>query len=218
MERNEMDKGTDGGGRPAGDEMAAYARELTGWRERRLLSKRGLAEAMGYDRSYVSHVEACSQAPSDEFTRNAERMLGCDGALWSRWEAYVIARRRQRTAPAARPVVPLQGLWTTTQLGMFLSIAPRTLRGWRTVGFGPAWINLGRFVRYDPTTVRRWLADECSWQGATFTTWAPISTGGGAGSRPKSGACLDAAPEAVTLSARRGGGSGSEQLRLVPQR
>lgn len=214
-----MDKGTDGGGRLAVDEMAAaYARELTGWRERRLLSKRGLAEAMGYDRSYVSHVEACDQAPSDEFTRKAERVLGCHGALWSRWEAYAIARRRQRKAPAIRPVVPLQALWTTAQLGMFLSIAPRTLRGWRTVGFGPAWVNLGRYVRYDPAEVRRWLAEECSWQGATSTSWAPISTGGGAGSRPESGACLDAAPEAVTLSARRGGGSGSEQLCLVQQR
>jgi transcriptional regulator with XRE-family HTH domain len=213
-----MDRGS-GGSRLAVDEIAAaYARELTGWRERRLLSKRGLAEAMGYDRSYVSHVEACNQAPSDEFTRKAERVLDCDGALWCRWEAYAIARRRQRRALATRQVVPRQALWTTAQLAGMLSIAPRRLRGWRSTGFGPAWVNLGRFVRYDPAEVRRWLAEECSWQGATSTSWGPISTDGGAGSRPKSGACLDAAPEAVTLSAWRGGGTGSEQLRLVPQR
>ena len=68
---------------------------------------------MGYDRSYVSHVEACNQAPSDEFTRKAERVLCCGGALWSRWEAYAIAKRRQRKAPATRQMVPLQALWTT---------------------------------------------------------------------------------------------------------
>lgn len=124
-----MDKGS-GGSRLTVDEIAgAYARELTSWRERRLLSKRGLAEAMGYDRSYVSHVEACNQAPSDEFTRKAERVLGCDGALWSRWEAYAIAHRRQRRAPATRPVVPLQALWTTAQLAGMLSIGSAHVAG-----------------------------------------------------------------------------------------
>jgi hypothetical protein len=120
--------------------------------------------------------------------------------------------------PAERRVVPLQALWSTAQLGVFLSISPRTLRSWRAAGFGPAWVRQGRFVRYDPAEVRRWLAEDCSWHSATSTSWSPTHTGGGDGSRPESGACLDASPEAVTLPDRRGGDTPPPLLHLVRPR
>jgi hypothetical protein len=57
---------------------------------------------------------------------------------------------------------PLRALWSTAELGVFLSVAPSTLRTWRQAGYGPAWFKLGRCVRYDPDEVRRWLNDECA--------------------------------------------------------
>lgn len=147
---------------------AAYASTVMAWRERRLMTRRALANRMGYDRTYVNHIEAGNLPPTREFTRHAEAVLGCEGALWSRWEAYAQARQSQCRAPVRRPanVVPLRELWSPRELGLVLSISPRTLRTWRSVGFGPAWFRVGRHVRYDPAEVRRWLAEECEPDGS----------------------------------------------------
>jgi transcriptional regulator with XRE-family HTH domain len=85
------------------DEAAEYARELRRWRERRGLSKKALAELMAYDRTYVSHIEGRSLAPTEDFTRRAEDALNAGGALWGRWQALTAARAL--TDPPAPPPV-----------------------------------------------------------------------------------------------------------------
>ncbi|ADJ47656.1 hypothetical protein AMES_5831 [Amycolatopsis mediterranei S699] len=54
-------------------------------------------------------------------------------------------------------VVSVEGLWTPDDLSTFLGIPVKTLRDWRFKGYGPQWLRLGKHVRYDPETVRRWL-------------------------------------------------------------
>jgi transcriptional regulator with XRE-family HTH domain len=83
------------------DEMQ-YARELREWRERRGLTKKALATAMAYDPSRVSHIEGGRQAPTEEFTRQAEAALQTGGALWARWEAIAAGRFGLPTRPVER--------------------------------------------------------------------------------------------------------------------
>ncbi|MFF7637729.1 helix-turn-helix domain-containing protein [Kitasatospora sp. NPDC008050] len=44
----------------------AFAAEVSYWREVRGLSKRGLARKMGFDPSYVSHVESGRHKPIED--------------------------------------------------------------------------------------------------------------------------------------------------------
>jgi transcriptional regulator with XRE-family HTH domain len=83
------------------DEMQ-YARELREWRERRGMTKRALAAAMAYDPSRVSHIEGGRQAPTEEFTRQAEAVLQTGGALSARWEAIAAGRFGLPTRPVER--------------------------------------------------------------------------------------------------------------------
>jgi transcriptional regulator with XRE-family HTH domain len=86
-----------------GEAADRYARELTAWRERRRMTKKALAVAMSYDPSYVSHIEAGRQLPTEEFTRQAEAVLGAGGALWDHWAQIEAARYSEpRRRPAAR--------------------------------------------------------------------------------------------------------------------
>lgn len=41
-----------------------------------------------------------------------------------------------------------------------LSLSLRTLQSWRTRGDGPAYLKLGKAVRYNPMEVDRWLATQ----------------------------------------------------------
>jgi predicted DNA-binding transcriptional regulator AlpA len=43
-------------------------------------------------------------------------------------------------------------------VSMRLKVAVRTLERWRTVGFGPRWVKVGRAVRYREDDVETWLA------------------------------------------------------------
>ena len=83
----------------ATDEFAA---QLARWRTDRGLSKRALAAAMGFDPSYVSHVEGRRHRPTEDFARRAENVLDADGAIWAAYTAYETLRQ---SAPAlgARP-------------------------------------------------------------------------------------------------------------------
>ncbi|UOZ07505.1 AlpA family transcriptional regulator [Amycolatopsis sp. WQ 127309] len=56
-------------------------------------------------------------------------------------------------------VVELEGLWGPEELGAFLGIPEKTLRDWRLRGYGPAFIKLGKHVRYDPAVVRAWVVE-----------------------------------------------------------
>ncbi|WP_242888961.1 peptide deformylase [Actinomadura litoris] len=65
----------------------SFGAALTLWREHRRTSKKKLAAAMGFDPSYISHVEAGRHAAGEEFARKAESVLNAGGALWRAWRA-----------------------------------------------------------------------------------------------------------------------------------
>jgi transcriptional regulator with XRE-family HTH domain len=73
--------------------FAAFAAELTHWRVERGLSKTQLARRMGFDPSYVSHVESLRQRPSEVFASHAERVLHSNDAILSQFRQYDDLRR-----------------------------------------------------------------------------------------------------------------------------
>ncbi|WP_336052986.1 helix-turn-helix domain-containing protein [Streptomyces sp. CA2R101] len=79
-----------------------YAAEVARWREVRGMSKRALALAMGFDPSYVSHVESGRHKPSEEYSRLADEALNAGKAIWRRWCDYEQAKARTRR-PAPPP-------------------------------------------------------------------------------------------------------------------
>jgi transcriptional regulator with XRE-family HTH domain len=87
-----------------------FVAELTRWRVERGLSKKQLAAAMGFDPSYVSHVEARRHRPTEDFARRAETILQTDGTLWERYRNYdelrMGARLASRLAGAADAWLP----------------------------------------------------------------------------------------------------------------
>ncbi|MEV5600230.1 helix-turn-helix transcriptional regulator [Streptomyces sp. NPDC052299] len=88
-----------------------FAAEVARWREVRGMSKRALARAMGFDPSYVSHVESGRHKPSEEFARLADEALNAGKAIWRRWGDYEQARVRATN----RPAVPTQASSRTEQ-------------------------------------------------------------------------------------------------------
>lgn len=63
-----------------GRERPDFAHELRRWRKRRGLTQRTLADRMAYHQSRVSQVEA-GDLPQEDFARQADAVLGADGAL-----------------------------------------------------------------------------------------------------------------------------------------
>lgn len=47
-------------------------------------------------------------------------------------------------------------LWNQDQAAEFLGKKPTTLEQWRWQGYGPAYLKIGRNVRYDPDEVKFW--------------------------------------------------------------
>jgi peptide deformylase len=88
----------------------AFATELARWRTERGLSKKQLAAEMGFDPSYVSHVEGRRHRPTEDFARRAEAVLQAEGEIWLRYTEYDEQRRAPRTGTATGPVVPEQWL------------------------------------------------------------------------------------------------------------
>jgi peptide deformylase len=88
----------------------AFAAALKHWRLERGLSKKQLAAEMGFDPSYVSHVEARRHRPTEDFARRAESALRAGGAIWQRFRDYDSARHGSPvpTRPSRDPVVPDQ--------------------------------------------------------------------------------------------------------------
>lgn len=60
---------------------------LTLWRQHRGMAKKALAKAMGFDPSYISHVEAARHPVTEEFARLAEQKLAAGGQLWRIWKS-----------------------------------------------------------------------------------------------------------------------------------
>ncbi|UZJ33174.1 helix-turn-helix domain-containing protein [Streptomyces endophytica] len=84
---------------------AAFAAEVTLQREAHGLSKRGLARAMGFDPSYISHIESGRHAPTEEFARLAEQILNAGDAIWRCWRDYHAARTLARPPRQLPPLV-----------------------------------------------------------------------------------------------------------------
>ncbi|GGM16348.1 peptide deformylase [Dactylosporangium sucinum] len=91
----------------------AFVAEFARWRVDRGMSKKQLAAAMGFDASYVSHVEARRHRPTEDFARRAEAILQSGGAIWQRYKEYDELRATARSRvglPGRDPPVPDQWL------------------------------------------------------------------------------------------------------------
>lgn len=106
----------------------SFAAELAQWRVERGLTKKQLAARMGFDPSYVSHVEGRRHRPTEDFARRAEAVLGAGGAIWRRYQHYDELRHSRATASAAHrdPPVPEQWLPPGTGLVVEQEIAQLT--------------------------------------------------------------------------------------------
>jgi peptide deformylase len=98
----------------------AFAAELKEWRLARGLTKKQLAAEMGFDPSYVSHVEARRHRPTEDFARRADTVLAAGGAILERFHDYDEARHGVRGPSGPRSgrdqVVPEQWLPHTAGL------------------------------------------------------------------------------------------------------
>lgn len=52
-------------------------------------------------------------------------------------------------------------LWSAKRVAEYLDIPVGTLHQWRYLRLGPKAYRVGKWLRYDPADVARWLADEC---------------------------------------------------------
>jgi hypothetical protein len=48
-------------------------------------------------------------------------------------------------------------LLTTEEVAVWLQVAPKTLRNWRSAGIGPTALKLRSVVRYDRAAVEAWI-------------------------------------------------------------
>ncbi|MFC0533019.1 peptide deformylase [Phytohabitans kaempferiae] len=102
-----------------------FAAELARWRVERSMSKKQLAARMGFDPSYVSHVEGRRHRPTEDFARRAEAVLGAGGAIWQRYQEYD-ELRHARSSPSHRdPPVPEQ--WLPPGTGLIVEQEVATL-------------------------------------------------------------------------------------------
>lgn len=106
-----------------------FAAELARWRVQRDMTKKQLAARMGFDPSYVSHVEGRRHRPTEDFARRAEAVLGAGGAIWQRYRAYDELRHARSSAAGHRdPPVPEQWLPPGTGLIVEQEIATLSYR------------------------------------------------------------------------------------------
>jgi transcriptional regulator with XRE-family HTH domain len=87
-----------------------FVTALAQWRLERGMTKKQLAVRMGFDPSYVSHVEGRRHKPTEDFARRAEAVLAAGGAIWSRFQEYDELRHARSTQPHRDPPVPSQWL------------------------------------------------------------------------------------------------------------
>jgi peptide deformylase len=86
-----------------------FVTALAQWRVERGMTKKQLAARMGFDPSYVSHVEGRRHKPTEDFARRAEAVLAAGGAIWQCFQEYD-ELRHARGAPHREPLVPAQWL------------------------------------------------------------------------------------------------------------
>ncbi|HEU4424427.1 MAG TPA: peptide deformylase [Pilimelia sp.] len=106
-----------------------FATELAQWRVDRGLTKKQLAARMGFDPSYVSHVEGRRHRPTEDFARRAEAVLEAGGAIWRRFQEYDEMRHARVSGGTNRePPVPEQWLPPGTGLIVEREIADLSYR------------------------------------------------------------------------------------------
>jgi peptide deformylase len=104
----------------------SFAAELARRRIARGMTKKQLAARMGFDPSYVSHVEGRRHRPTEDFARRAEAVLGAAGAIWQRYREYDELRHaRAGTATHRDPPVPEQ--WMPPGTGLIVEQEVATL-------------------------------------------------------------------------------------------
>ncbi|GAA5189525.1 hypothetical protein GCM10023322_42560 [Rugosimonospora acidiphila] len=79
---------------------------------------------MGFDPSYVSHVEGRRHRPTEDFARRAEAVLQAGGAIWARFTEYN-ELRRNRAGP--RPSSGAPGQWLPPGAGLVVEHEIATL-------------------------------------------------------------------------------------------
>jgi peptide deformylase len=96
----------------------SFAAELAQWRVERGLTKKQLAARMGFDPSYVSHVEGRRHRPTEDFARRAEAVLGAGGAIWRRYQHYDELRHTRASAGVAHRDPPVPEQWLPPGTGL----------------------------------------------------------------------------------------------------
>jgi peptide deformylase len=81
---------------PLAAAVAAFAAELASRRQERGLTKKQLATAMGFDPSYVSHVEGRRHRPTEDFAKRADSVLHAGGAIYHLFTEYDELRQARR--------------------------------------------------------------------------------------------------------------------------
>jgi predicted DNA-binding transcriptional regulator AlpA len=51
-------------------------------------------------------------------------------------------------------------LWGTVELSEYLGIPKQTIYQWRTKGYGPPGCRIGKYVKYLPADVERWIEQQ----------------------------------------------------------
>lgn len=100
----------------------AFANELARWRADRGMTKKQLASRMGFDPSYISHIEGRRHRPTEDFARRAEAVLSAGGAIWRRFQDYDEAKqaRGPATLLTREPTVPTQ--WLPPGAGLVIEL------------------------------------------------------------------------------------------------
>ncbi|MER7460883.1 peptide deformylase [Micromonospora sp. NPDC126480] len=103
----------------------SFAAELARHRTGRGLSKKQLATLMGFDPSYVSHVEGRRHRPTEDFARRAEAVLEASGAIWQRFREYDDLRHARGDRAHREPPAP--GQWLPPGTGLIVEREQATL-------------------------------------------------------------------------------------------
>jgi len=77
---------------PIEQAAATFVAMFSRWRADRGLTKKRLASQMGFDPSYLSHIERGRHRPTADFARRAELVLRTGGAVWQAFVEYEDAR------------------------------------------------------------------------------------------------------------------------------
>lgn len=96
----------------------SFAAELARQRVERGMTKKQLAARMGFDPSYISHVEGRRHRPTEDFARRAEAVLNASGAIWQRFQEYDELRQAKANQAHRDPPAPEQ--WMPPGTGLIV--------------------------------------------------------------------------------------------------